>query len=1036
MNKSILFIIVLAFLFGCATTKFTEESAIIKNENEELKLYNSHPVNISLIENKRLLQSLNDSLITFETYDSLLIKLGRSISYNKFYENCICNTDNNNSYEEVVRAEYFYQSDSLLDIVELKMVKLIEKDSTYIMPYLFLGAIHYDNNECGKAIQYLNKAQKITCDYENSELNIFKAEIYSELGNEDMAIHEYENAFKQNNELIQYYWETLFDLYRMKKMYAKAEKLFYKIEELSDDQNFKINSIDLLISIYIDRNEYATIERILESLKDTTNSFKIEKELVKISILQDKYSEAKQKLLNLTSINLEYGATPVLQIPVFDSLDTTYLKSLRRLETTIADNPQNPDANFCYGYLYSLSEISKSSWEDKDHDKLRRGLAFIKKSKIIESEICYIIGYIYLQLGNNSDAKKYFTKIGKTSDYYPYSLINQAFLLEGDNLQIILSYLIEAQKTLIYDSNLIKKIADLYYYQSRDFKNAIVWYQKVLENEPNNNIASIELSESYLAIEDTQNALSIINMTIDNLYIEEKSWSRNWELGLAFEVKGDIFLKIDEFDDAQKSYINSIKFNPNNMDTRLSLAKVYYELDEIEKAEKTYLAVIDSITIKESIDFYINDYYTALSGLNWHYQIYEQNPIKRINLFEQAIKYLPSDDWCYRILGDSYSDQKKYYQAKQNFNKAIELNSNNYLNYSFFAYALRKEKKYEEAILNYNKAINVIQDKNLQADKEKDNSNYKSNLKTIGNFHSIIADIYRIMEEYELSILEYEKAISVTPDTTGILYKFDLACVFFDNKDYNNAIVNWKLVYKKNSDLFSLYNIGLSNLNIGEMNNLKNAKTYFAKVIDLGINNPEYEDLIVKSKEMRQIADTQINLIEWPTKIEDNIKSNNKTISSIAKIYQLTNDYRELNNMFLDGVEKTTPEYSESGGYIKAYNVSSKIFQSESLCDRFKSKITLIDTKNEKIIELKSIWSLASETRKDGIKLYSQGYYVKAKDYSGEFERGRAKIDVANQYYADGLKILKYLMQKNIEHFSIYGIKTINDMIKYYEHKE
>jgi tetratricopeptide (TPR) repeat protein len=1038
MKKLILPMLIILLFLGCATTNHKRDSIIIDNENETLKLYNSYPINIPLNENKKLINQLNNGLLTYEEYDSLLTKSGRIPSRSILIENCICNTNNAKSFKEALRAEHFFKADSLISIVKKRMESLIKTDSTYTMPYIYLCIINYDNHNIDEALKLINIAINSSENIENSGLHIFKAEIYED--NEDYigASKEYEIAFSKNDELFKDYWKELFLLYLNSDQLDKAENLISLAEKSSQDSNFKKNHLNLLTELYWEKGEFEDSQFLCESLCDSTNSKYIDKELLNLLIMQNKFDEAKNKLLELSSIDFSWSLKPNLIFPEFDSLDFHYSEVLHKLKQAIDASQNNGNANFCYGYLIVSEELNKY-YKDINAELMRKGLAYIKKSNITNSEINYIIGYILLELDNQQQALKHFSKIQEQSKYYPYSLVNRAILMKDDDINLAISFLQKAQKILPNEHSLFEEIGD-YYYDFKDYPNSITWYEKYLSYEPNDNLAAIYLAKSYLYSDQLHQALTIINNTIDNLYTIEDNWSKEWNISLAYKTKGDINCKFEKWEQAKRDYEKSIEYDSDEMDTRLSLAKVYYQLDDLQLAEMTYLSVIDSVRSKDSIQSHKYAYYKALGELNWHYLIYVPNPIKRAEIFEQAVNHFPSDDWCYRNLGSANADQEKYYQAKQSFERAIEINPKEYLNYSFLASALKKEKKYEDAIYNYKRAINVIIDENVKIDKEANASQFQSNLSSIGVFHSVIAEIYKTMEEYDLSIFEYERAISVVPDTTGILYKFDLAGVYFDNKDYDNAISNYKLVFDKNNDLFSLYNIGLSYLNIGKIKNLNNAKTYFEKVIDLGLNKPEYDDLTDKSKEMKKIANEQINLIEWPTKIEDNVKSDNKTISSIAKIYKLTNDYRELNNMFLDGIKKTTPqkeylEYSKEW-IITSYNVSSKIFQSESLCDRFKSKISLIDTKNDKIIELKSLCSLAAETRKEGIKLYSQGYYVKAKDYSGEYERGRAKIDVANQYYADGLKILKSLMQKNIEHFSNYGIETINDMIKYYEHKE
>ena len=1031
MKKLMLLIITMLLIFGCATT--TPKRVIENKTKKNDTVYNTYPINISLIENQRLLKKLNDKLITFVEYDSLLTKSGRTPSQSLFIENCICNTNNNQSFEDAVRAEYFFGADSLVDIIKIRMENLTKTDSTYTMPYIYLGIISCYNNESEMALKHLNKAQKFSSNFENSDLNIFKAEIYKESKDYYKATNEYEIAFKKNEELINYYWESLFTLYIYSTQYDKAESLFKRIEISSQDADFRKNHLEKLLTLSWEKGDFEETKKICESLRDSTNSIYIDKELVNISIMQNRLSEAKKHLLYLCSIDLNSFPNPVFDFPKFDSLDTHYSESLKKLKQIINISPDNSNANFCYGFLLVSKELNKYS-KDRNEEMIREGLAFIKKSDSSDSEVQYIIGYINQKLENIDEALECFSKVNKKSKYYPYSLINRAILLKKENLNTSLSYLIDAQKIMNNEPKLIEKIGDYYYLDFNDYKNSIIWYKKLLTLEPNNHLRSIWLANSYLQLDDIENAQLTISQTIDRIFTDESSWFKNRYLGMAYETKGDINQKLEKWEQAKRDYENSIKYNPDNMEPRLSLAKVYYQLNNVELAEETYLTVIDSIINKDNIQYYKLDYYYALEGLNWHYLIYDPNPIKRAEIFEQAIKHFPSDDWCYRVLGIAYTDQERYYKAKENLNKSIELNPNNHYTYSNFAYVYEKENNFSDAIVNYNKAIKVIEKENLQLNYKEELEKYEDNLISIGEYHSKIANLYTKKKDYDLAIIEYKRAISITPDTTEILYKFKLASAYFNNKDFIKAIENWDIVFNKNRDYNAKCNIALSYFNIGGIDNLKKSKKHFSELQNLIIDESEYIELSSEVKNRINIIDTKISRIEWPDKINELAKSNISLISEIAIIYKLTDSYRDINNLWIEGIKETTPV--KEGNIITSYNVSSKIFQSESLCDRFKSKISLIETQNSKLKEIKNLWILASETRKEGIKLHSQGYYVKAVNYAGEYERGRAKIYVANQYYADGLKILRSLMQQNINFFSKYGVETLDDMIKYYESKE
>jgi len=507
---------------------------------------------------------------------------------------------------------------------------------------------------------------------------------------------------------------------------------------------------------------------------------------------------------------------------------------------------------------------------------------------------------------------------------------------------------------------------------------------------------------------------------------------------MLYPFRSGLNYKLEKWFQAKRDYEKSIEYDPNEMGPRQSLANVYYKLEDNSSAEKTYITVIDSIISKENIDY--NTYYEVLGNLNLHYMFWEPNPNKRSKLFEKAINYFPESAWCYRMLGWTYKDQGNYYKATRNLKKAIELNPDSRYNYSVLAETYELEGTVDKAIENYKYAIRAVEKENLKIDQENESEDYQSNLKSIGEYHSKIAKLYEEKEGYDLAILEYQKAISVTPDTTGIIYKFELAGVYFENENFNDAIDNWQLVYEQENNVNALFNICLSYLNLGDPENLKKSKITFIELLGKIEGNPDYIETKTKSENFISIIDEELNRIEWPIIIENLSNSDNGVSSEIAKLYHLTSQYREINNKWIQGTEETTPEkeylqYSKEW-IITGYNVSPKIYQSENLCDRFKAKLSSLNLTNSRLKEVQSLWISSAESRKEGISEHSKGYYVKAKDYAGEYERGSAKIDVANEYYADGLKILKTMMEKNIESFSSFGVESLQDMIDYYSGEE
>lgn len=1036
--KNLFLITTMILMWGCASQTNSNKPQVQKEKIVKLtpeQIYNNYPVNISLNENKNLFDQLINETITKSEYDSLLTKIRRPGEKYFRIDQLICNTKSDSIFREIIRAEYFIHIDSLFQVVDEHLSRLIKTDSTNASLYVLLGVSNYKQNNILSSIKYLQQAKSFTTEYKNSWLYLFIAKIYEDNRKPLKAINEYEEVFEINSNLLLEKWDNLFELLVSTKQYDKAEKLFNEVELISNNSNFRNTHWDELVDLYWEKNDLAKAKSICLSVRDINNFKSITKELVLITIKKGDFKSAEDYLWDLSSVEIQsYPFQSTFNFYDFDVWDEHYSEVLTKLTNEIGQLSQNQSANFCYGYFLVSIEMNQGNSEDKDVSKIREGLAYLKKVGLNNSKVNFIVGYLLQTLDEKEASISFYNKVSSKTDFYPHSQINLSVLTQSADINESLSHLLIAEKSLSKEIKLIEEISFYYYSLTPDYENAIEWLNKVLTIDPNEHLYSIWLADSYLKLENIEQARLMISQTIARIFTNSDSWMKNWYLGMAYKTKGDINYKTEKWEQSKRDYENSIRYDQKDMNSRLALANVYYKLKDYSSAEITYLTVIDSVISKENVD--LEKYNEALSALNIHYLIFDVEPYKHAKLFEKAINYFPESNWCYRMLGIAYKNQGNYYKATKNLNMAIQLDPENRYNYYNLAETYSGEGTYDKAIENYKYAIREIEKENYKLDKNSESEDYQSNLKSIGGYHSKIAKLYKEKEDYDLAILEYQRAISVIPDTTGIIYKFELANAYFDSKDYNNAIKYWKIVNDKQEDFNALFNIGLSYLNLGDPSNLKKSKTTFIELLGKIEGNPDYIDSKTKVENFIEIINEELNRVEWPEIIERLSNSDKGVTSEIAKLYKITSQYRDINNKWIDGVKETEPikeylEYSKEW-IITSYNVSPKIFQSENLCDRFKAKLSSLSITNNRLKEVQSLWISSASSRKEGISTHSKGYYVKSKDYSGEYERGRAKIDVADEYYADGLKILKTMMEENIESFSSFGVESLQDMIDYY----
>jgi len=1047
MRSMIVGLFVILFL-GCATTSNTHSSAEpnSKNETEEplvkssdLEKYDSYIVNLSLSENISLLQKLSDEEISLKAYDSLLLLQGREGVIYQLVDQLICKTKSDSVFREIIKADYFIQRDSLLQTADERIDNLLKIDSTNAALYFYLGISQNKQNDFHACVENLQQAKLYSDSLENGWLSAYIAKIYLKEGDQEKAILEFVEGFRKSTKYMTENWSDLYELYIKTEQYGNALQFFLEVESLSNNAHFKSANWIALNNLYWLMNDLSASKELCNEIRNPSNYIDVSKELIYIAILENDFSTASDILEELSppSINTIFFSSSVEFIK-FDASSKHYIKTLGHLRNETKKPIHNEIADMCYGMMIIGSEMYGKNGDQQDQDILRKGLAYLKKSDLKGMFSNYVIGCLLQEMDENQAAIDYYELIPTGSKYYPYSQINLSELFKLEEPSKSLKYLITAQMSLPNNNDIITEVGDFYYLTMKDYANAIKWYRKAVENDPGERLRPVWIADSYLQQGDTKNAQITIIKAIDKILTSDAVWSQDWYLGIAYKIKGDIFLKLEEWEDAKREYENAINYNPRDMDQRLALGEVMYKLKNLSGAEEIFLTVIDSSSTGASINY--QSYNEALSSLSMHYVVYDPNTQKLEDLFETAITHFPNSAWCHRILGLAYKNQGYDLLAKQSLIKSMEIDPENIYAHTLLAEIYAAEKQFSMAIEQYKIVCSSIENQINAMDETSSREKIQANLSELGESYSTIADLYKSQGENQKAIWELKKAISALPDTMSGTYRNQLANIYFEIKEFKSAAENWVIVYNNNSvDLSSLFNLALSYWNIDGIDNLIKARDYFQELLVQIQVNPSYKYLEEKSKSNLQLISNDIERIEWPEVLSRAADGRGVT-SNIATLFELMSQYNDINNMWLDGVKATTPnkeylEYSKTW-ITKSYNVDAKIFQSESLCDRFASLLSSLNIQDKELAEVSALWISAAKTRKEGIAEHSKGFYVSSKEYTGEYERGRAKIAVADTYFKDGLKILYRTMERNGNIFSNYGLNEIQRIIEYYDQKE
>lgn len=204
---------------------------------------------------------------------------------------------------------------------------------------------------------------------------------------------------------------------------------------------------------------------------------------------------------------------------------------------------------------------------------------------------------------------------------------------------------------------------------SEDINVAVKYFDSAMLIKPNNNNAIFNRALCYIILD--SNILAIQDLTI---YI--KSVSNDAQ---AFGFRASAKLNIKDSIGSLKDYDSSIKYNPNDYDTRLERAKLFRFLkNNIDSA-------FSDINIAIKIDS-TKPYGYYLKGL---FEYFKGDYNSSLINFQKSVSIDSSDSRSFYYIGRILNDQKKYNESEKYFTFAIKINDkdpNYYINRAISRY--------------------------------------------------------------------------------------------------------------------------------------------------------------------------------------------------------------------------------------------------------------------------------------------------------------------------------------------------------------
>ena len=251
-----------------------------------------------------------------------------------------------------------------------------------------------------------------------------------------------------------------------------------------------------------------------------------------------------------------------------------------------------------------------------------------------------------------------------------------------------------------------------------------------------------------------------------------------------YGMLAEIYQSMGQKDKALETYNVILEIDPKNPYVHLSLADFYRSSGEKEKSveelKKAFLNSELDVDTKISI---LSSYYALISI---HPELQEQ----ALEMCEILISSHPNEPHAHAVYGDFLNQDKKFAKAREEYIKARDLGSKEFVVYSQILFldsqlqlwdSLKKDSHDALEIFpdqpvvyffngianiqkkNYSEAIGVL---NTGVKMVVDNKNLE------GQFYTNLGDAYNELKEYSKSDENYDKALSINPKDANVLNNY------------------------------------------------------------------------------------------------------------------------------------------------------------------------------------------------------------------------------------------------------------------------
>lgn len=501
--------------------------------------------------------------------------------------------------------------------------------------------------------------------------------------------------------------------------------------------------------------------------------------------------------------------------------------------------------------------------------------------------------------------------------------------------------------------------------------------------------------------------------------------SDNKYAGEANTALGDIYKIFNRPEKAVTFYRNAIKFDSNDTESHLKLARTYEQVNDFQASLKEYSYALNTSNEREDI----------------------LNSLERI--WQQKVDANPKDAEAHANLGVVFQKQKRYMEALSEYQKAEALNPSNVNTRINIGTLYQEQKNYDKALSIYNSILQTQPQnvsvlsykaeclKNLRRNDDAI-STYKTALSIEPNNSELKASLFELLKNSMPTekVLDYlYQNVKNEPMNANTYYEFayelhkankiDDAIVYYletiklDNTKID-AYTNLSQAYRQKGDYTNAYQIIQKAKTLAQTNELVNKQS----------------DIITKEYATNRytIATTAFENGDYQAAINEYSKIKPATVDScigIAASYQAMNNTQEAINyykkaMHLDNKNSDLPYYIAS---IYANNNdlnNAKQYIEMSLSKnpantKAKELSEYIDAKNVESLLSNAVNLYEEQKYKEAIAQFDKVLHITPNNATVYYYRAMA-FDGLNDYkkaIADYQQTLKYAPDMIIAYYSM-----------------